>query len=257
MIWAEPASTLAAPMLFAFATVFFRVAAMIAVLPLLGERLIPIRLRLGAAIMLSLLLFSMNVVPVQPVPEWAGAFRLIATESLTGLFLGVLTRILFMALQVAGSIAAQATSLAQIFPGQNVEPLPAIGHVLAFGALAYLAGQGALPLIAEFGAQLYQVLPAGHLIEPDALATWGLAQVGQCFGLALRLSAPFILVALLYYLAMGAINRAMPQLMVALVGAPLVTFVSLGVLAIIAPAIIFIWHEAYVDFLMSPLAAFP
>ncbi|MFC3118840.1 flagellar biosynthetic protein FliR [Jhaorihella thermophila] len=38
--------------------------------------------------------------------------------------------------------------------------------------------------------------------------------------LPFSLSAPFVIASLLYNLTLGAINRAMPQLMVTLVGAP-------------------------------------
>ena len=43
------------------------------------------------------------------------------------------------------------------------------------------------------------------------------------FALALSLAAPFVIASLLYNVALGVINKAMPQLMVAFVGAPAIT----------------------------------
>ena len=48
--------------------------------------------------------------------------------------------------------------------------------------------------------------------------------------LAFTLAAPFVLVSVLYNLTLGVINRAMPQLMVVFVGAPVITGLGLAVL---------------------------
>ena len=58
------------------------------------------------------------------------------------------------------------------------------------------------------------------LLPGQDVAEWGVARVGAAFALALGLAAPFVIAAVLYNLALGVINKAMPQLMVALVGAP-------------------------------------
>lgn len=243
--------------LFTFATVFFRVAAMLAVLPLFGERLVPMRVRLGAAVAFAVLLFGTGVVPLLTVPSPQGALVLLLTETATGLVMGVLARLLFMALQTLGAMAAQATSLAQIFAGQALDPLPAIGHVLTFGGLALLASQGFLVQVVQFGLAFYDLAPVGHLLSPGSLADWGITRIGHSFGLAFRLAAPFFLASLLYYLAMGAINRAMPQLMVALIGAPLVTFISIALLALTAPLILYFWHQEVMMFLLAPTGGAP
>ncbi|KPQ20215.1 MAG: export protein, family 1, partial [Rhodobacteraceae bacterium HLUCCA24] len=124
------------------ALVFLRVGAMAAVLPGFGAEAVPMRVRLALA-----LAFTAIVAPAAPVaapstPE-AGVFlRFLATETLAGLALGLGVRLLVLALQTAGSIAANATSLSQLLGGAQAEPLPAIGQVLTIGglALAMMAG---------------------------------------------------------------------------------------------------------------------
>ena len=64
---------------------------------------------------------------------------------------------------------------------------------------------------------------------------------GAAFELAFSLAAPFLAAGLIYNLALGAINRAMPQLMVALVGAPAITGMALLILALAAPTILQVW----------------
>ncbi len=71
----------------------------------------------------------------------------------------------------------------------------------------------------------------GGLASPD-LARWGLAQVSRSFALAFSLAAPFVIAGLLYNVALGVINRAMPQLMVAMVGAPAITLGGIALFAL-------------------------
>ena len=55
------------------------------------------------------------------------------------------------------------------------------------------------------------------------------------------LAAPFVIMGFAYNVALGAINRAMPQLMVAFVGAPAITAAGLLVLMLAAPVILHFW----------------
>ena len=98
----------------------------------------------------------------------------------------------------------------------------------------------------------YDILPIGMLVTGAQVADWGLSQLSSAFQLAFVLSAPFILVSILYNLALGAINKAMPQLMVAFVGAPVITFGGLFILLIATPFLLSTWINALNTFLISP-----
>ncbi|MEM8699663.1 MAG: flagellar biosynthetic protein FliR, partial [Pseudomonadota bacterium] len=54
---------------------------------------------------------------------------------------------------------------------------------------------------------------------------------------------------------LGAINRAMPQLMVAFVGAPAITAGGLALLALAAPLILTLWLDRLDQALAFPLGA--
>ena len=67
------------------------------------------------------------------------------------------------------------------------------------------------------------------------LSQWGIDKVSGAFAMAFRLAAPFVIVSVLYNITLGVINRAMPQLMVAFVGAPVITAGGLALLALMSP----------------------
>jgi flagellar biosynthetic protein FliR len=79
--------------------------------------------------------------------------------------------------------------------------------------------------------------------------------VAASFGLALSLAAPFLIASLLYNVALGVINKAMPQLMVAFVGAPAITWGGLFLLLITTPFLLPVWFASFQAALVTPLGA--
>ena len=76
------------------------------------------------------------------VPEPAGILPLLA-ETVIGLMLGMGLRLFILVLQTAGAMAAQATTLSQMFGDAGPEPQPAIGNLLVMAGLAVAVAAGA------------------------------------------------------------------------------------------------------------------
>ena len=161
-----------------------------------------------------------------------------------------------IALQLAGSIAAQSTALAQIFgAGRRARPdagdrqHPDAGRRHAGGRLG-AARQGG----GRDGAVLRDPADGRCRCRRRTWRAWGTARVAQAFALGFSLAAPFVIAAFAYNLALGAINRAMPQLMVAFVGAPAITAGGLLILMLAAPVILHFWSGRLDRLLADPLA---
>ena len=100
----------------------------------------------------------------------------------------------------------------------------------------------------------YLVFPVGHIPGARDVTGWGAGQVADSFGLAFRLAAPFCLLSMAYNVTLGAINRAMPQLMVAFIGAPAITWASLALLMLAAPSLLDAWLDSVGSYLSDPFA---
>lgn len=234
--------------------VFLRVSALVSLLPAFGERSVPVRVKLGVAVAFTLIVAP--AVPGLAVPKDFSTFGGFAvTEVTVGLALGLGVRMFVLALQTAGAIAAQATSLSQLLGGASADPAPAMGHVLVVGGLALAVMSGLHVRAAELLVHSYELFPAGQFPDPRGLSHWGVGRIAEAFGLAFMLAAPFAIASLIYYLALGVINRAMPQLMVAFVGAPVITLGGLFLLFAGAPLMLTIWTEALEGFMSNPTAA--
>ena len=207
-----------------FILVFVRVGAIAALLPGFGEQAIPARVRLGVAFAFALVVWPM-VAPGLVTPDPARPFAaMLLVETSIGLMLGIAIRLMVMVLQLAGAIAAQSTALAQIFgAGVTPDPMPAIGNILMLAGVTLAVVSGLHVKAALAMARSYEILPMGLPVPAADVARWGTARVAQAFALGFSLAAPFVIMGFAYNVALGAINRAMPQLMVAFVGAPAIT----------------------------------
>ena len=235
--------------------VFCRVGAVMALMPGFGEQMVPARIRLVLTLAFTAVVGPAIVPQITPSD---GAFLVpILVEVTAGLAIGLGLRLFVMALQMAGMMIAQATSLAQLFGGMGPEPQPAIGHLLVSAGLALAVVSGLHVRAAELMILSYRILPPGRLPSPADMADWGLAEIARAFSLAFILAAPFTLAALIYNVALGVINRAMPQLMVSFVGAPALTLGGLILLAVVAPLALAVWLVEFNSFLGNPYGARP
>ncbi len=233
--------------------VFLRMAPVMALFPGLGERSVPARVKLALAFMLTIVVAPSLAPQLQDIEPTPGALAwLVLTEAGVGLLLGIGFRLFLLALQTAGSMAAQATSLSQILDSAGSEPMPAIGHLLVISGLALAVTLGLHVRLTELMILTYSVFPISELPEPAAAFQWGKQQVAGAFGLAFTISAPFVIVSVLYNITLGIINRAMPQLMVVFVGAPAITCAGLVLLLILGPVMLTIWVDALHHFLVNP-----
>ena len=239
--------------------VFLRIGAMLALVTAFGEQSVPARLRLVLALAFSLVVLPAVAPTLAPPPsEPARLLLLVAAEVLAGLFFGIMLRLFVLALQMAGTIAAQSTSLSQLFGGgAGVEPAPAIGHLLVIAGLALLTILGLHVRLAAFMIETYALIPPGTLPGAALVAQAGLQEVTRAFSLAFTLAAPFVIASLIYNVTLGVINRAMPQLMVAFVGAPAITAGGLLLLLVSAPILLDIWGDGLLAFLESPFGDLP
>lgn len=247
---------LAEGLLWAAALAFVRIGAVLALMPGLGETAVPQRVKLALVLAFTVIIapiLSEDLAATGLVPGLAP----LAGEAVAGLILGIGMRLFLLALQSAAAIIAQATSLSQLFAGAAPEPQPAIGNLLTIAGIALALAAGLHVRAVELVVLSYDILPAGGYPDAGVVADWGLGLVARTFSLAFSLAAPFVIASMIYNLALGTINRAMPQLMVSMVGAPALTLGSLALLALAAPMLLAVWLEAFNEYLTDPFAVQP
>lgn len=233
-----------------------RIGGMVALAPGLGESAVPQRVKLALVLALTLVVTPVLAERLPPDGSPPGVVAL-GAEALAGLILGIGLRLFLVALQTGAAIIAQATSLSPLFSGVAPEPQPAIGNLITIAGIALALAAGLHVRAAELVILSYDILPPGLVPDGAAVAGWGLGLIGKTFSLAFSLGAPFVIAGMVYNLALGAINRAMPQLMVSMIGAPALTLGALALLALLAPVLLSVWMAAFQDHLAAPFAVPP
>ena len=171
---------------------------------------------------------------------------MVAAELLVGAMLGWMARLPALALGMAGAVASYMLGLSSV-----VQSDPALGGQSAalgrtFGLLAPVlvlsTGLYALPLQALGGS--YGLFPPGTLVPAGPLAEGVTAAVAACFGLAVRLAAPFLLAGVVWQAALGLLARLAPQLQAYAAAAPGQILGGLLLLAVLGPRLLGAWLDA-------------
>ncbi len=201
----------------AIAIIFFRVGAALMVLPGFGDVYVPPRIRLLFALVFSILLMPILSSRMPPLPNSGYALGLLAiSEVIIGAFIGLIARTVLSALHVAGSIIAAQSSLAvaAIFDPANGAQSPVISNILSLAAMTLFFTTNMHHLVLAALVQSYDVFKAGDFPPLQDMNILHLRMMADAFNLGVALSAPFIVMSLLFYLAGGLMTRLMPNFQV-------------------------------------------
>lgn len=202
---------------------FFRIAALVAVAPILGVRVVPMRFRVVIALVLALVIVP--VLPPGPAvdPMSLGGVLIAASQVLIGLAIGFLVRLTFAAVELAGNLIGQTMGLgfAQMMDPANGVTVPVVSQFYTvLATLIFLVLNGHLILI-ETLVDSFRTIPVGPATISQAglwtLLSWG----GWIFKGALIISLPALAALLLVNAAFGVMMRAAPQLNIFVIGFPI------------------------------------
>ena len=175
---------------------------------------------------------------------------MLAAEAVAGALIGFSIRIAVFAIQTAGAIASQSLSLAQLFNSNiSFQPESPIANLLMFAAIVVAVSSGLHFKAVSILVVFYELIPLGMFPGANETGEWAANRAAFAFSAAISLALPFMLLGFMYNLAIGAANRAMPQLMVAFVGVPAVTYAGMVLLAMAAPFLLGVWLDIVDDLL--------
>jgi flagellar biosynthetic protein FliR len=233
--------------------VFARVGAAFAVLPGFAEAAVPARVRLLVAVAVTVVIApsvapGLPALPVEP----AGLVLATGVEIVTGIFLGLVARMVLSAAQIAGTIIGYQTSLASAFafdPGTQQQGVITAAW-MSILALTVMFAADMHHLLLRAVADSYVVFPAGSPIDPGEFAAAATTMVARSFSLGMRMAMPFFVYAILLFVGFGLVQRLMPQMQVFFVAMPLQLMLGLILLAMGT----FLAMTAFLDELGASLA---
>ena len=215
-----------------------RVLALISTAPILSERSVPKRAKLGLGLMITLAIAPM--LPPHDVPIFSYAAVWVAIQQmLIGIELGFTMQFAFAAVRTAGEIIGLQMGLSFatfVDPASHLN-MPVLARILdMLVLLLFLTFNGHLWLISIL-VDTFHTLPIGG--EPlNSNAFLALTRAGGLIFLnGLMLALPVITLLLTLNLALGLLNRMAPQLSVFVIGFPLTLTVGISLMAALLPLI--------------------
>ena len=229
---------------FGFLLVFARIGAGLMVLPGIGDAFVPPRVRLLLALLLSLLVAPVvaDQLPGLPTSLWA-LLVLLVGEIIIGLFIGLLSRLLLTALEIAGMVISFNMSLANAFVFNPAAATQGslVGAFLLMVALVLIFVTDLHHLMLLSLTDSYDLFRVGQLPPLGDMADMVARLVAEAFTIALRIAAPFIVVGMVFNLGLGLIARLMPQMMIFFVAIPVQLMLGLAILALVISAMMLFW----------------
>lgn len=205
----------------AFFLLFARLGSVFALLPLFGEEAVPGRVRLLAALGLTAGLWSF-LGPQIPRVDDARLPGLLVAELLVGLGIGLLVRLLWSAVAIAGSVASAQVGLssALVFdPGQGGQA-PLLSRFVGVAAAVAVMAAGVHHLWIAAVIRSYQVFPVGGLPPAADFARLAVETAGQALALGAGLAAPLLVYGLLFNVALGLATRLAPSIQLFFIAQP-------------------------------------
>ena len=233
---------------YAGAMVFTRLAAMVMVMPAVGDQAVPVRIRLSFAFLLTLTLAPV-VLPTPPaVPSDLGVMTVqIVREVFVGLMIGAVLRLFMASLSVAGEIISiQSTlSFAQTSAPGIVEPSTTVATFIGLVGLILIFATNLHHLFLAAMVRSYSIFPFGAGAPVADSGGLAIRTVSEAFRMGVQLSAPVLVLSLVFNVAVGLAARIMPQFQVFFVASPLMVLFSLAILALSLGLIGMIWVNGY------------
>lgn len=212
--------------------------------PGLGGQLVSARTRLLLSVLLSFLLMPVvgPMLPAMP-PDPMRMTVLVLGEATVGLFFGVLMQLLMGPIDLAGNFISYATGLTNAYvyddisQGQSQIVTSFINNV----ALTLFLMTDIHHLMLRALVDSYSLFQPGAALPMGDFSQTLVRVSSDSFSIAMRLAAPLIVFSLVFNVALGLLNKLVPQMQVFFVGTPLQLLIGMAVLMIALPPMMVIF----------------
>lgn len=239
---------------FTFFIIFARIGALTMALPGIGDRTVPMQIRLTLALVLTFVLYPAVQSKLPGLPQsMPGLIGVFVSEMVLGGAIGLSVRFIFSGLQVATSVIAVQTGLAaaQIFdPTQGVQA-SLFASFFSMLALVMIFSMDLHHLFLTAMHDSYQLFPTGQVFPAGDFAELVVTMVMNGFSVAMQLASPFLVFGLIFNLGLGILARLIPQVQVFFVAMPANIFFGFVLLMLLLSTIM-LWYLDYVGNAIQP-----
>ncbi|MEM7617304.1 MAG: flagellar biosynthetic protein FliR [Pseudomonadota bacterium] len=225
--------------------IFCRVSGCILMMPAIGERYVPVRIRLIAALTITLATYPVIIdfLPSNYDITPLALAVLIFKETVIGLFFGLIARLFISASHIAGMVIAYQSGLASaiMFDPATGSQGSSIGAFLTLtSSVLFFVGDLHHLLLMGLIDSYSLVIFDDYLIIED-MTDYIINIISEIFVIGIQISAPYIVVGTLVYIGAGISSRLMPNMQIFFVLMPAQILLGFFILAATF-SIVMLWY---------------
>lgn len=206
-----------------FLLVFFRVGGILFSAPIFGNRSVPSHLKVGLALIISLIFASGKVISTDFHPEIYFLGIALIGEVFIGVIIGFTARLIFTAVQLSGQLVGfqMGFAIVNVVDPQTGNQIPVIAQFENILAILIFLSINAHHWFLRATAESFALVPPFGFHYPSELAGEIMRLAGNMFVIAVKIGAPMIAVLFFTSMALGVIARTVPQMNIFIVAFPL------------------------------------
>ena len=234
---------------FAFFLIFARIGPMVMVLPGIGDRMVPVQVRLIFALTLTLVLYPIILPKLPSLPNFFGHMsQILIGEIIIGLAIGILVRMIAAGLQIAGTVISfqSGLSFAQTVNVSTGGSEAIFSSFLTMLAITIIFTMDLHHLILMAMYDSYTMFPPNTPWPIGDFNITALEILAGSFRIGLQISTPFIIFGLIFFLGLGILSRFIPQIQVFFIAMPANIFLGFLLFAILISSMM-VWYLQYYE----------
>jgi flagellar biosynthetic protein FliR len=238
----------------AFLILFARIGAVLMLLPVFSEDAVPGRMRLLIALGMTIGLWGMLGSQTMPAAaKTDGLVSILLVELLIGLGLGLLVKMMFQAIAIAGSIISLQIGLSSaiVFDQSQGGQAALLSRFVSVAAAVVCMSLAVHHLWIASIVRSYTLFPVGGLPSTGDFATIALHTATRAMSLGVSLAAPLLVYGIVFNVALGLAARLAPAVQVFFVAQPLNLILGIGLFAAVLGAILTSFATAMANWMQT------
>ncbi|WP_337833284.1 flagellar biosynthetic protein FliR [Geoanaerobacter pelophilus] len=217
-----------------FTLVMGRVAGIFAATPMFGGKAVPMRVKAGLSLVMTMVLFPVIRTTLPELPtDSVSLILLVIRETMIGITLGLLSQAIFAAVEFCGQLLGIQIGFAMVnlFDPSMGGQLSIIAVFQTILATLLFMALGVHHFFIRSIVESYQLLPLGGWHMSGPLLQFITGTVTGMFVLGIKLAAPVMVSLMAATVVLGIMARIFPQMNVFIISMPLnigVGFLILG-----------------------------
>ena len=214
----------------AFFLILIRVSVILLMFPFFSSRVIPVLVKAGLVLIITIVLFSVIDNKELQFPDTlCGIVQMITAELIIGMILGLLVRMLFEGIRMMGQLVGFQTGFAItniIDPqsGMQVSILSNMAYLVAMVIFLILNGHH---ILLNAVRESFEIINVGSLSLDRRIFQQIINASGDMFVIAIKIGAPAVAALLFTKVVFGLITKIIPQMNIMIVAFPIQIVIGL------------------------------